>query len=63
MYQNLNRIVGHQTNTCNARLLHVILGIIFLLLHAKIYNAVDYYESTNKVYLLHTTPLEFLPTS
>ena len=28
IYQKQNKSVGHQTNTCNARLLHIILGVI-----------------------------------
>ena len=36
IYQKQNKSVGHQTNTCNAGLLHVIPWVISLLLHAKI---------------------------
>ena len=54
IYQKQNKSVGHQTLTFNARLLHFILGVIYLLLHAKIWNVVDYYELIGRVYLLHT---------
>ena len=55
IYQNQNRRVGHQTNTCKARLVHVILGQIALLLHAKIYNVVDYHEPVGRVYTSYNT--------
>ena len=36
----------------------VILGVIYVLLYAKISFAVDYYESAGEVYIIHTTPLQ-----
>ena len=63
IYQKWNKSVAHQTNTCNTRLLHVNLGVISLLHHAKIYYAVDYYENTTTSNTSCNTSRKVLPTS
>ena len=53
-----NKSVGHQTNTCNARLLHLILVAISLALHV-VYNTTTNNVACNtsrKLYLLHEIP-------
>ena len=63
IYQKWNKSVAHQTNTCNTRLLHVNLGVISLLHHAKIYYAVDYYENPTTSNTSCNTSRKVLPTS